>query len=312
MTRFPALVILLAALAAVGCDRTLQDFTPAPRSANPPADPPPEAAGGESGTLTGRVVWTGELPVVPPIRGVIGTPDGPQWGDVPNHFAPRIDPKSKGVADAVVYLNRRADTGPAWSFPPTRIEQQNSRIQIRQGEHVGRVGFVRVGQEIEMVSRDEVYHALRARGAAFFTLPFPEPDKVTARSTSGSATPSETPALPSPKADRPVTRRFDTPGHVEFTSAAGFFWTAADLFVCDHGFYTTTGAEGRFELKTVPPGEYEVVAWVRNWEVLGRDRDPETGKIVRLQFADPFRMTKRVTVAGGKMADVGFALPPTK
>lgn len=239
---------------------------------------------GVTGSISGRVVWSGDVPDVPPISGLITSKDGLRWGEVPNHFAPRIDPQSKGIADAVVYLNS-ARQPPA--FPPLTVELSDRAVRVRQGDHVSRIGFVKVGHEIEMVSRDDEYHSLRARGAAFFTLPFPEPNK-------------------------PLKRKLDTPGPVEFTSAAGFFWSAADVFVCDHGHYTTTDADGRFSFDKVPPGEHEVVAWLRNWELLGRDRDPETGKVVRLRFADSFQLTRKVTVADGKLSDVTFAFPPGK
>jgi hypothetical protein len=229
-------------------------------------------------------MWPGDISIAPPIRGLITTKDGLRWGEVPNHFAPRIDPKTKGVMDAVVYL--KGASGNA-DFPPLTVEQFDLTVRIRQGERISRIGFVKVGSEIEMVSRDVEYHSLRARGAAFFTLSFPEPNQ-------------------------PIKRVLNMPGHVEFTSAAGFFWSAADVFVCEHGHYTTTDANGWFTLDQVPPGEYQVVAWLRNWELLGRDRDPETGKIVRLKFAEPFQLTRKVTVQSGKLAQVEFALPPTQ
>ncbi len=284
----------MAALA--GCQRTFQDHTPEVQVRDPNERPVPSLDSTDSirqlpigsalGTgVTGRVAWSGDIPAVPPIRGLITTKDGLQWGEVPNHFAPRIDPERKGVADAVVFLRAGADTG--WKTWPLVVEQSDHTVRVRQRDRVGRIGFVRVGSEIEMVSRDDEYHSLRARGAAFFTLPFPAPNK-------------------------PIKRKLDTPGHVEFTSAAGYFWSAADVFVCEHGFYTTTDADGRFTLDAVPPGEYEVVAWLRNWELLSRDRDPETGKIVRLHFAEPFQQMRKATVGGGKLSEVSFAFPPSK
>ncbi|MEO2088228.1 MAG: hypothetical protein ABGY75_01855 [Gemmataceae bacterium] len=274
------LAIVLAVTSAGGCQRTYQDFTPTSEPARPPGAPAHIPAG-DLGTIGGRVVWSGDIPDVPPIRGLITTKGGLHWGEVPNHFAPRIDPKSQGIADAVVFLKASPIAG---TIPPLTVEQSDLTIRIRQSGETSRLGFVKVGSEIEMVSRDDEYHSLRARGAEYFTLPFPAPNQ-------------------------PVRRKLDTPGHVEFTSAAGYFWSAADVFVCEHGFYTTTDSDGRFTLTGVPPGEYEVVTWLRNWELLGRDRDPETGKIVRLRFAEPFQQTRKVTVAGGTVTDVTFVFP---
>jgi hypothetical protein len=297
VVRLGILAIVLGTLVAwVSCQRTPHDFTPEVRQRDPNVAPVrslrstdfirqiPLGQLFDTG-VSGRVVWSGDIPDVPPIRGLITTKDGIRWAEMPNHFAPKIDLKSRGIADAVVYLKAGEDVD--WKTWPMEVEQSNFTIRVRQGSHVGRIGFFRVGSEIEMVSRDAEYHSLRARGVEYFTLPFPEPNQ-------------------------PIKRILDTPGHVEFTSAAGYFWSAADVFVCEHPYYTTTDAEGRFDLKNVPPGEYELVAWLRNWQVLDRERDPETGRIMRVKFAEPFQQTRKVTVEGGKLTEVRIEFPPNR
>ena len=52
---------------------------------------------------------------------------------------------------------------------------QDRRLLIEQRGQSGRVGFVRRGDVITVVNADPEYHALRARGAAFFTLPLVDP-----------------------------------------------------------------------------------------------------------------------------------------
>ena len=79
-----------------------------------------------------------------------------------------------------------------------------------------------------MSSAEPGIQMIRARGAAFFTLPFPEPGQ-------------------------PLDRRFDTPGRVVLTNGAGYYWQSADLFVSDHPYWTVTDAQGRFTLPQVPP-----------------------------------------------------------
>ncbi len=266
------LPVVLASL--VGCG-------PSPDESPSTSTPPPSPAIGvrfdpaTAGTVRGQVLWQGDVPKVPSTTAAI--PDwagGYRWDEMPNPFAPSVDAKTRGLAHAVVSLQGiDPKAGRPWDLPPVRVEMVKHRIFVKQfDDPEGRTGFVRHGDEVEMVSLEPAYHMLRARGAANFTLPFPDPNK-------------------------PLRRRFDVPGVVELTSGAGYYWAAADLFVCDHPYYAVTDREGRFSLPRVPPGKYELVCRVRNWHVAGQDRDPETGLIFRHRYAPPVEKRVAVTVA---------------
>jgi len=278
VTRFPFAVILF--LAALGCGREYQDNTPTP----PPAMVyvAPTVTTLPTATITGTVTWAGEPPTVPPINGLIRSGDGSKWGDKPNHFAAKIDPKSRGIAGAVVWLTG-VDPAQAkpWPYPPLTVEARDYRIRVKQGETTNPVGFVRVGDAVTLTSADADYHMIRARGAATFTLAFPKPNV-------------------------PARRKLDHVGHVEFTSGTGYFWSAADVFACDHPYFAVTDDAGTFRFDHVPPGEYEVVAWLRNWRLLSADRDPETGRTMRLTFAPPFTARANVTVETTAVVDLAF------
>jgi hypothetical protein len=269
-------ILLCLAVAPLGC-RDYADNTPkpAPPTVKYPtavADPPP------TGRVHGRVLWGGDRPVVPPVSGLIDAPDGPKWGDAPNPFAPRIAADG-GMADVVVWLTPVDPTRlKPWPYPPLVLEHAGGELRAGQGVS-DRIGFVKLGDEVELVTRGKEFRLLRARGAAYFTLAFPEPD-------------------------RPRHRTLDTPGVVEFTSAAGDFWNAVDVVVCEHPYFAATDSAGRFDLANVPPGEYDLTARVRSWQITGRDRDPETGKIVRLRFADPKLVARRVKVPSGVPSDI--------
>ncbi len=268
---------LILFLAAVGC-RNYADNTPRP---TPPTARYPAAVADPlpTGRVVGRVKWDGERPVVPLVAGLIDTPDGPKWGEAPNPFTPRIAGDG-GMADVVVSLRPvDATNQKPWPYPPLVVEHADGKLRSVQAGVPERIGFIRVGDEIELRTRGSTYRLLRARGAAFFTLTFPEPDK-------------------------PRRRSLDTPGVVEFTSTTGDFWNAVDVVVCEHPYYAATDTAGRFELANVPPGEYELSARVRRWEITGRDRDPETGKLVRLTFEEPRVVVQRVTVTGVSEVEV--------
>jgi hypothetical protein len=240
-----------------------------------------------AGTISGRVAWHGGVPRPAPFRIRFNQPPGspPQpklFYDNPN--GPAVDPASQGLRDAVVYL-RGVDPkyGKTWDLPGVTVEQRHQRFHVRQGKADSRVGFVRRGDAVTMVSRDAWFYSLHAGGAAFFTLAFPDPD-------------------------RPARRRLEKRGMVELTSGAGHFWMRAYLFVDDHPYYARTDSQGRFTLERVPPGKYELVCWVPNWEVERRERDPETGQVSRIYFRPPVERVRAVLLKPGHKATVNFRL----
>jgi hypothetical protein len=103
-----------------------------------------------------------------------------------------------------------------------------------------------------------------------------------------------------------VTRPLDRPGLVELTSGAGYPWMRAYLFVAEHPYYTRTDAAGRFVLKWVPPGRYEVVCWMPSWIEERHDREPETGIVSRVYFRAPVEQGKGVGLAARQAGNVDF------
>lgn len=237
-----------------------------------------------TGTIRGRVVWNGPIPVFEPIRGLI--PDGNtlKWGERPNPHSLKID-GSNGVTGVVVYMDScDPKLAKPWPYESPRVEQQNHELTVRQGSHTGPVGFIRVGEAFEIASHDPEYAMIRARGAGFFTLPFPTPN-------------------------RPQKRSVDLVGFTEFTSAAGDFWASAEIVSCVHPYYTITDESGKFILTGVPAGEFAVVARLRNGKLLSSERDPETGRLMRLNFDAPFETQKNVIVGEGETKTIQLTLP---
>jgi hypothetical protein len=188
------------------------------------------------------------------------------------------------VEGAVVFLRgispRQARP---WDHPPVRVEQQAFQFHVRQGNEEGLVGFVRRGDSVTLISLQEDFHALQARGAAFFTLVFPDPFQER-------------------------TRQLDRRGLVTLSSNCGYFWMRAYLFVDDHPYYARTDAQGRFVLPAVPPGTYDLVCWLPNWNVQTRERDAETWQITRLTFRPPVEMVRPLRLERGGTETVRFEL----
>jgi hypothetical protein len=277
----PALCLLPPLLS--GCSQA--------QSSNPPAQPAIIAGTAfdpaTAGTIEGQVTWTGDLPTVPPLvtwapLKLLDPLGGRHTFDNPH--APRIDPQTRGVAGAVVFL-RGLDPrrGRPWDQPPVRVEQRGYQFHVRQGDVTASTAFVCRDDVVEMVSRDREFYALHAGGAAFFSLMFPDPDQ-------------------------PLTRPLKDTGVVELTSAAGHFWMRAHLFVDEHPYYTRTDEQGRFHLPQVPPGRYEVVCWLPNWREAEHQRDPETSLITRLIFQPPVERQETIALEPRQTGTVSFAL----
>jgi hypothetical protein len=275
--------LLLPLLAALGCDGAPpQQQLPEQREEAGAAFEPHTA-----GTIRGQVIWDGEIPTVAPLEVLPNPLAGPalQKKQVrPNPNVPRIDAGTRGVASAVVFL-RGIDSrrGKRWDYPPVRVEQRAGQIHLVQGDTASPVAFVQSGDSIEMVSGDPFFHSLHAGGAAFFTLTFPAPSL-------------------------PLKRPLREKGIVELTSAAGYFWMRAYLFVDDHPYYALTDSVGRFILSQVPPGNYDVVCWTPNWIKARHERDPESGFVARLFFKPPVCRVQTLVLGAKETKELAFVL----
>lgn len=276
----------IAMISAVGCGDARTQSPEAPRER--PVELGTRFNAATARTIQGHVTWAGDIPTVPPFQIHFNGDSSPLLKAAlqrPNPNAPVIDPRTHGVGGAVVFL-RGIDPAASrsWDLPPVTVEIRDAQYHIMQGVRDSRIGFVRRNTSIEMVSKEAECHTLHASGAAFFTLSFPDPDQ-------------------------PLTRPFREQGVVELASNAGFYWMRANLFVTEHPYFTQTDAEGKFELPNVPPGEYELVTWMPNWNVVSYDRDPETGFRSRVRFAAPVEVVKKIRIDGETPAEQVIEMP---
>ena len=230
-----------------------------------------------TGVIQGRVTWAGPLPQVAPFR----MPGLQEW---PNPYAPAIDPQTRGVKNAVVFL-RGVDARRArpWHLGNVRVLQKGLQLHVQQDGQDRPVGFVRQGDEVEMVSEDTNFHSLHAGGAAFFTLPFL--DLGCARK-----------------------RRLCDKGVVELSSAAGFFWMRRRCSSNDHPYYVGTDEKGQFRLSDVPRGRYDVLCWLPDWREQRREYDPESRQVTRLIFRPPQETVQPVVLKARETREVSFQL----
>jgi len=263
--------------------------------ASTPAPSGPGQTAGESfdaaatGTVAGTIRWRGNVPAIPPLRSLeeplfLSGPSATAR-DWPNPNAPRVDPGTLGLSSAIVFL-RGIDGRKArpWNHPAVRVELRDQTFQVCQGTTTSNIGFVRAGDAVEFVSRDERLHIAQARGAAFFALTLPRPG-------------------------RPRSRRLQTPGVVELLSGSGFHWMRAYLHVADHPYFARPDARGAFRLEQVPAGEYDLVAWHPAWRVAAVERNQDLGRIQQIRFAPPHQVVARVHVEPGETARIDLVFP---
>jgi hypothetical protein len=250
-------IMMMGLLAAAGCQENMTSVeTPAPV-----IDLGATFAPESTGTIQGRVTWQGELPMVPPfhVRSYLDYVNASRLrGEYPNPHAPAIDPEMRGVRDVVVILRdvKHSPSKP-WSHATVEVVTDAERLTVSQGKQHGHIGFVRRGDRVGFLQRDTVYHALAARGAAFFTLPLVKPDRST-------------------------HRRLDKAGIVELSEGMGLFWRRAYLFVLEHPYVALSDQTGKFVLDHVPSGTYHVSAWLPNW--LSQTVAVSVGKSVDVAF----------------------------
>jgi hypothetical protein len=170
-----------------------------------------------------------------------------------------------------------------WDHAPVRVTVRSCQYHILQGDSDSNTGIVRRGDRVTIVSEDDRFQAVQARGAAFFTLTLPDRDVAHERSLTQS-------------------------GVVELGSNAGQFWMRAHLFVSDHPYLTRTDSEGRFSLAQVPSGTYELACWLPDWREAARELDAETAQITRLTFRPALVKLQDVTVKSGGRPTVDFTV----
>ncbi len=265
-----------------------------PAAQEPPADPPAEIGSRfdptQCGTITGEILWTGAVPDVPPFRApYVPRPEsGVSQGRFtwPNQRAPVV--VSGKLTSAVVFLKGiDPQRSRPWDHDRVTVEIEKHQLLVHQGNLGSHFGFVQRGRDIEMITRDTFFHSIQARGAAFFSMPFADPNVSR-------------------------TRRLDRPGIVELSSGCGAFWMTGFLFVEDHPYLARLDTQGRFTLPRVPAGTYQLVCWHPSWIEVSRELDGDTWEVASLEYQSPLTVEHTITLEAGKTETVELVFSAPK
>ena len=282
--RKTAIGLLALGAIGLGCNKSEEAAAPAPAApaAPAPAAPAPAtapAAGGEAegadgykvvevangGTIAGAVKWTGAAPKLDDLK---VTKDPGTCGKAKKN--PRlVVGKGGGVANTYVYL---ADIKAG-----AKIEPKDGLIDQKTCEYSPHAQVVPVGSKIVAQNSDPILHNVHSYLGTTTVFNFAQP-------------------IQGQKSEQKLTKV----GTVTAKCDAGHIWMNAIVHVTNNPYYALTSDDGKFEIKNVPPGKYQIVAWHEGWKT--------TQSPTSVSFSDPVEQKKDVTVEAGKPAAVDFTL----
>jgi hypothetical protein len=287
-TRTSLALTCLVLLVACGGEKASQPAEPP--SPPPPVEPAPAGDEGseaetpsatnyqvvevtDGGTVTGKVVWTGERPTVEPFS-INKNPEICDLDRSGKRASSRlILAKDGGVKNAVVFLEG-VRAGKAHAPGPWLLDQRGC-------DYHPHVMIVPTKSEVAVRSSDDILHNVHMFGAANYNIPFPKPQEL--------------------------GKKLRKQGLVRLQCDAGHGWMTAYFHSVDHPYYAITGDDGAFELRDVPPGTYQISMWHEHWDIT--DKTEKDGQVATYTFAEPITQTKDVVVAASGNATVSFTLP---
>jgi hypothetical protein len=220
----------------------------APSSAD---DPKPEW-----GTIKGQAVWgEKDLPEVVKLNVAkdanICLKNGPI---VSEEYV--VDPKTKGVKNVFVWLMNAKDPKKGKvPIHPSLLKSKDASVTLDQPccSFVPHVLAVRDDQTLVVKNSAEVAHNVHLTGAIDFNQIIPPGGSVELKELKGS-------------------------GSIANVQCDIHGWMKGKVLIFNHPYYAVTGADGKFEIKNVPVGEYRIAMWHEGMGWVAFD-DPENGKL---------------------------------
>jgi plastocyanin len=252
MNQSPILIasIVICAAALAGCSGTESSKQPVTSPAKEAwfnVDPNSASA------VTGKALYEGRKPVRKPV----GMDEEPQCARL--HQSPVIDDSlvvnaEGALANVFVHITRGLEgkkfEPPTDATAPVVIDQKGCWFSPR-------VTGMRAGQRLKVTNSDPLTHNIH---------PMAEVNRDWNQSQS-------------PGAD-PLIRRFTQPEVMIRVKCNIHSWMRSWIGVVDHPYFAVTGADGGFQLRDLPPGNYTIEAWQ---EQLGAQEQqvtlPPSGKI---------------------------------
>ena len=139
---------------------------------------------------------------------------------------------------------------------------QTAELDQRGCQYHPRLLAVRVGQKVDFINSDPVFHNIRS---------------VTTQNKSFN--------IPMPKKDQRITMVFDKPEIFLQSKCSVHPWMGAYIAVMDHPFFSVTNKNGEFNIKDLPAGTYTLEVWHETLGTQTKKITIENGKNLSIDFS---------------------------
>jgi len=184
-----------------------------------------------AGTISGKVTFTGKAPATKTVD-MTEVPECSQQHPKAVVEKPVAVNKNGALTNVFVYIKEGLD-GKTFEPPsaPAVMDQKGCWFEPR-------VLGIQTGQPLQVTNSDPVTHNIHPR--AHINREWNQ--------SQAEGTP-------------PLQRKFSQREIMIRVKCNIHSWMHAFIGVVDHPYFAVTGADGTFELKNVPPGEYTIEAW---------------------------------------------------
>jgi plastocyanin len=225
-----ALIVLSFASFVTACeDKSTPTATPpaavAPATPAAPAAPPAELAKPGNGVVTGTVTLTGKAPEMPELaRGADAYCAKDKMKDE------EVVVGGKGELKNVIV---RIVGAPAMAAPATPVELDQEKCMYRP-----RVVALVVGQNIKIKNSDKTLHNIHTFKGASTVFNVAQPPNLA-----------------------PIEKHFSENGLLLKLKCDVHQWMTGYAWVQNNPLFAVTGDDGKFEIKGIPDGTYDIEAW---------------------------------------------------
>ena len=230
MRKSLAVVTFAAPLALVACGGGEKQEAPASAPASTQAAAPAggSGAGKGSSSVSGKVSFAGAAPAAEKIK--VSADPYCQKEHKDGLERKTVDVKDGGVKDVFVYVK----SGISGTYPaPTESVELDQHGCMYEPHLVG----LQVGQSLKIKNSDETLHNIHPRPAVNQEFNIGQPRK-----------------------GMESTKSFDKKEVMIPVGCDVHPWMRSYISVVDHPFFAVTDGDGKFEIKGLPAGEYEIEA----------------------------------------------------